>query len=91
MEDLIGRVVVSKAGRDRGRRFAVIAIADDECVFIADGDSHKTGRPKKKKLRHLQFERARIKNIEALLSSPGGTADAALRRAIACVDHEDDI
>ena len=50
-------------------------------------------QPKKKKPKHLQFEAERIENISAILSAKGGTADAALRRALktGAVHHEDDI
>lgn len=89
MNETTGRIAVSKAGRDKGRRFAVISAADDGTVMVADGDTRKVDRPKKKKLMHLQFERARI-DVESVLASPGGTADAALRKALAKAAHEDD-
>lgn len=47
--ELLGRIVQSKAGRDKGRRFAVVAIEDDAHVRIADGDTRKIARAKKKK------------------------------------------
>ncbi len=87
MEDYIGRIARSKAGRDKGRRFAVIGRADEARVFIADGQTRKLARPKKKKLMHLAFENARVADIEAMLALPGGVADAALRKAL---DHENE-
>ena len=86
-DELLGRVVRSKAGRDKGRRFAVIAIEDDAHVRIADGDTHKVGNAKKKKLKHLSFERTQVENLQAILAAPGNTGDAALRKALA-QDHE---
>lgn len=85
--ELLGRIVQSKAGRDKGRRFAVVAIEDDAHVRIADGDTRKLARAKKKKLKHLSFERARIEDLESMLTATGNTADAALRKALAH-DHE---
>ncbi len=85
--ELLGRIVQSKAGRDKGRRFAVVAIEDDAHVRIADGDTRRIARAKKKKLKHLSFERARIENLESMLTATGNTADAALRKALAH-DHE---
>lgn len=50
----LGQIVSSKAGRDKDRVFAVVAILDDRHVLIADGDLRKIEKPKKKKVRHLQ-------------------------------------
>lgn len=86
--ELLGRIVLSKAGRDKGRRFLVVAIEDDAHVRIADGETHKAAKPKKKKLKHLSFERASVENLEAMLAAPGNTADAALRKALARNDHD---
>ncbi|MBQ3079584.1 MAG: RNA-binding protein [Clostridia bacterium] len=51
---LLGSVVVSKAGRDEGRTFLVVESLDEEYVLISDGNTHKMGKPKKKKRRHLK-------------------------------------
>ncbi|HOF99637.1 MAG: hypothetical protein BWY35_00929 [Firmicutes bacterium ADurb.Bin248] len=82
MEEYIGRIARSKAGRDKGGRFAIVGRADEAHVLIADGEAHRLAKPKKKKLMHLAFERARVEDIEALLALPGGVADAALRKAL---------
>jgi ribosomal protein L14E/L6E/L27E len=50
----IGRVVISKAGRDKGRKFIILKIIDDKHVFISDGSLRKADKPKKKKLIHLK-------------------------------------
>lgn len=47
-------VVRSLAGHDRGGLFAVIDLADDTHVLIADGKRRKVEKPKRKKCRHLQ-------------------------------------
>lgn len=49
-----GRVVISKAGRDKGNLFVIISVKDDK-VYIADGKLHKIENPKKKNCKHLQF------------------------------------
>ena len=51
---VLGTVVISKAGRDAGRYFVILDIADDAHVYICDGDLRKVQKPKKKKLKHLQ-------------------------------------
>ncbi len=50
----LGEVVKSKAGRDAGRFFVVKDILDGEYVHIVDGDLRKTGKPKKKKRKHIE-------------------------------------
>lgn len=50
---LLGKVVHSKAGRDKDKYFIIIGIIDDMFVYISDGDLRKIDKPKKKKLKHL--------------------------------------
>lgn len=51
--DIVKRsAVCSKAGRDKGRFFAVLSIEAD-FAYIADGDLRKIEKPKRKKLKHL--------------------------------------
>ncbi|MBQ3230563.1 MAG: RNA-binding protein [Clostridia bacterium] len=55
MNDLLGQLVVSLAGRDKGCICAIIGNADEEgFVYIADGRLRKVENPKKKKLKHLK-------------------------------------
>ena len=55
MNDLLGQLVVSLAGRDKGCVCAVVGNPDDEgYVLIADGRIRKVETPKKKKLKHLK-------------------------------------
>lgn len=55
MDDLLGQLVVSLAGRDKGCICAVVGSADEEgFVYIADGRLRKVENPKKKKLKHLK-------------------------------------
>ena len=51
-----GCVATSLAGRDKGRRFVVVGVHDEEHVLIADGKMRKIEKPKKKKLKHLKVE-----------------------------------
>ena len=55
MNDLLGQLVVSLAGRDKGCICAIVGIPDEEgFVYIADGRVRKVEKPKKKKLKHLK-------------------------------------
>lgn len=49
-----GYVVFSKKGRDKGRYFVVLYMVDADFALIADGDTRKLDRLKKKRLKHLQ-------------------------------------
>ena len=49
----VGRVVFSKAGRDAGHYFVVVAVLDKDHVAIANGCQRKVDNPKKKKIKHL--------------------------------------
>ncbi len=50
-----GQVVISKAGRDKGRKFIILKEIDRDYVYIADGCLRKVEKPKKKKVKHLKF------------------------------------
>ena len=50
----VGSVVQSKAGRDQGRWFLVIAEVDDDFVMIANGGLRGMDRLKKKRRKHLK-------------------------------------
>jgi len=52
-EKLVGRVVWSKAGRDKGKSYIIVETQDDKYVLVCDGVTRNLERPKKKKLMHL--------------------------------------
>ncbi len=54
MDIVKGSVVIAKAGRDKGRAFAVTDVIDKREVLIADGKSRPLERPKRKNVIHLQ-------------------------------------
>jgi LSU ribosomal protein L14E len=47
-KDLLGRVVLSAAGRDKDRYFIIVDIVDDNYVLVADGRLRPESKPKKK-------------------------------------------
>lgn len=49
-----GDIVLSKAGRDKGKYFVVLKVVDENFVYIADGDLRKVDNPKLKKCKHLE-------------------------------------
>lgn len=55
MDNYLGLMVISLAGRDKGKIAAVVSVVDDKFVMIADGRDRKTEIPKKKKLKHIRM------------------------------------
>lgn len=53
--DLIGKVVRSKAGRDVDHLYVVIGQLDSDYVLIVNGKTKTLEKPKKKKIKHLDF------------------------------------
>lgn len=53
--DLLGRIVYSKAGRDKDKYFIIVGTLNETFVYISDGELRKLERPKKKKIKHLIF------------------------------------
>lgn len=49
-----GSIVISQAGRDRGRTFVVIEEIDRDFVMICNGSLRSMDRMKKKRRRHLK-------------------------------------
>lgn len=50
---MLGQVVKSQAGRDKGKVLLILEILDIEYVLVVDGDLRKIDNPKKKKVKHL--------------------------------------
>lgn len=51
---VLGQVVMSRAGRDEGRKFVIVGFENTEYVLLVDGDLRKVEKPKKKKVKHLR-------------------------------------
>ena len=70
-----GDIVLSLAGRDAKRLFAVVGVLGENYVHISDGKSRKAAKPKKKKTKHIKL----VKKSEGDFAS----ADAAIRKMLA--------
>ena len=53
--DLIGKLVISKAGRDDEESYIVVDIIDGDYILLANGYNKKVDKPKKKKLKHIKL------------------------------------
>jgi ribosomal protein L14E/L6E/L27E len=78
----VGRIAVSKAGRDTGRVFVILEVIDTYYVYIVDGDLRKMDRPKKKKLKHLKLTENVLSSIAEKLTEGTKVFDAEIRSAI---------
>ncbi len=53
MKDLIGRLVVSTAGHDRGTCYLVLA-QQESVVYLSDGKYHPIEKQKRKSIKHVE-------------------------------------
>ena len=81
---MIGGIVRSRAGRDRGRAFVILEILDEQYVLLADGKLRTIERPKKKKRRHL------LKASEARMELTGHLVNADFRKFLAAQGFQND-
>ena len=82
MEIGISDLVIPKRGRDSGKVFYVVGI-EEEYLFLADGRVRKIEKPKKKKLKHIDFA-AKCEDRTALkLRNGEKVANSEIRRALA--------
>lgn len=70
-----GTVMVSSAGRDRGRLMAVVS-SDGNFVWLCDGKLHPLNNPKRKNPKHITA-------TEFSLGETEMNSDRALRKALA--------
>lgn len=70
-----GSLVYSRAGRDKGTLFVVLATEGD-WVYLADGDTRRAQKPKKKKLKHIN------KTNKVAELDFENISDSALRKAL---------
>ena len=76
MDITVGTIAYSKAGHDKHNMFIVLKV-ENGYAYIADGDTRKAEKPKKKKLIHLQKTNYVYENISE------NTENFEIRRIIA--------
>ena len=75
----LGSIVISKAGRDRGRPFLVVGVVDDDFVMVANGALRKMDRQKKKRRKHLKPTGRVVAELKQRLSQAKPVEDHELR------------
>lgn len=72
---MVGRIVCSKAGRDK-EYFMVVVACDENFVYVCDGKERPLERPKRKNKKHLQF-------TNTVLSETDYKTNKSLKKALA--------
>ncbi len=83
MSVALGQIVVSRAGRDAGKKFVVVKVIDQLFVEISDGDLRRLEKPKKKKIKHLSMTDEKAGSLEEKLKSNSKITNAEIRKALA--------
>ncbi len=86
MNAVLGQIVISRAGRDAGKRFVVVKVIDDSFVEISDGDLRKMEKPKRKKIKHLKCTDEKAEILAEKLKNSGRITNAEIRKALAGPD-----
>lgn len=75
----VGQLVTASCGRDQGKLFFIVAIVDDNYVYIADGKSRKLDKPKLKKVKHLNIQSFIDDKVRVLLQHGENITDSLVR------------
>lgn len=79
---VIGQVVKSRAGRDKGRIFLVLKIIDQDYVYVVDGDLRKLDNPKQKKIKHLIVYNTVLPELKTKLDNNVKINNAYIRKLL---------
>jgi len=81
-----GGVATSKAGRDAGRKFAILSVEGD-WLALADGDLRKVEKPKRKKCMHVRVTPHILPEIVLLLDNGTPVENHHLRKALKALEE----
>lgn len=81
MDFMIGQIVFSKAGRDKGEAFIVLHI-DGEYLYLVNGKGRPLENPKKKKTKHLQPSKIVDTNLKNAILAKENMKNADFRTAL---------
>ncbi|MEG1613444.1 MAG: KOW domain-containing RNA-binding protein [Clostridia bacterium] len=78
----VGSVVLSTAGRDKGRYYIVVEIISEDYVKISDGNLRPQEKAKLKKSKHLKPNGDFLSKIAEKLTTKKQVFDAEIRSAL---------
>ena len=85
----VGRVVLSRAGRDQGRYFVIVDVIDENYVAIANGCQRKIDNPKKKKIKHLVAKSELFEEIRKKIFSGSRIFDYEVRNKLDAIGYHE--
>lgn len=89
--DLIGRVVYSKSGRDEDRAFIIVNIIDENYVYISDGDLRPFEKPKKKKVKHLNITDITVEEFSTLFEQGDKISNREIKRFLQSMNSNKEV
>lgn len=78
--DLIGRLVISKVGRDKDKMYIITNILDETYVELTNGSTKIKEMPKKKKLKHLVLTDVVDEGIKSSILSQDKNINLIIKR-----------
>jgi large subunit ribosomal protein L14e len=79
----LGQVVISKAGRDAGKKFVITGIIDSSYVLLSDGSLRKIEKPKRKKIKHIQLTDIILDDLKVKLGANQKVTNTEIKKALA--------
>ncbi len=81
-KDMVGRLAISRSGRDAGSTYLVVGVEGPTVVFVADGRTRSVARPKRKNVKHLELG-APVPQCADRFAAGQALTDEEIRAAIA--------
>ena len=78
--DLVGKLVLSKAGRDKKHLYVILRQIDDVYVLLANGNTKTVNLPKKKKIKHLSILEYIDEDVISSIKSCDKSTDLKIKR-----------
>lgn len=78
----LGQLVLSRAGRDKGRIMIIVDINEDGYIYIADGNLRKVDNPKKKNIKHIKILNKNAKDIKQRLMKKRKITNEEVKKAL---------
>ena len=85
----VGRVVLSRAGRDQGHYFVIVDVIDENYVAIANGCQRKVDNPKKKKIKHLAAQKEIFEEISEKVFEKKRIFDSEVRNRLDAIGYQE--
>jgi large subunit ribosomal protein L14e len=87
--DYVGKVALSRSGRDEGKYFIIIGIINENYVYISDGTLRTMDKPKKKKIKHLYITDIVAEDIRSLLQAGDKVNNSAIKKYLQSMNSKE--